>query len=367
MKRKSLALLLVTAVVFLLVSCGTSVAVSTLVPAEVSLGKGDTIAIATPHVSLSNAVLNLRTKGVSGPAEVQSYLSRANSSTYSRLESYVADELKKALSGGLFTVIPADVTDAYIKVASSSGKTVRKTLLENHIDFLLTTEITEASYDSYITTELRKIDDKEYVYYYLNQKAGFTCVCMVQGVADNTVRDVYTFSYDIPSYGTNVTEIGRMSPDGKFEYTGPGFLRKDALDMLKEAAGKLQNVIRNRLLPHYSTSYITLKKDETKNETLANAYKLADKGEYEAALTVFLNNYRSTGYSVSGYNAATIYYALGRTSEALELAKDVFARTAMAEAAELKTRIEKTVQLTNEALAQVNGEARTNQSELIGF
>lgn len=371
MKKAVFEIISVFCLLAVLVSCGTSVAVETLVPAEVSLGKGETIAVAKPTVNLSKFIFSSSPVSDSHPDRLERFLNGAGSSTYSSLSQYVAKEIEKGLSGGLFKVIDSDTTQAYSKIASSQKKTAREVFLENGIDFVLTTEITDATYNSWIEREETAEKDKVTTRFYLNQYATFTCVCMVQNVKTRAIADVYTYSCRVPQFGTSYrTEVGRIvrNSDGEPEFTvSSSLLIDDALDLLKECADDLQGNIRNRLLPHYKTTYVDLKKDETKNKVLSNAYKLADKGNYQEALYLFENNYRETGYEVSGYNAAAIYYALGQVEQAKTLARDVFRKTGMADAVNLVNKIESTEKAAQDAINQVKGLYKTDSSELIGF
>lgn len=369
MKKKIFGLLSALVLLLALAGCGTSVAVSTLVPAEISLGKGDTIAVAQPSVNFGKFIFNNKIKGDPYPSKLQKYLNGVSSSTYSKLTEYVGKQISDGLSGGLFTVLDSETTNSYAKIAASSGHTVRDVMLANGVDFVLSTEITDATYNSYVTSSEVVSEEKTYTVYYLNQYATFTCVCMVQSVEDMSIRDVYSFSGRYPEFGTaTVTEIARVShdEDGKLE-TISSIMLDDALDMLKDASSDLKNAIRNRLLPHYSTSYLKLKKDDTKDKVLSNAYKLAEDGNYEEALTLFMNNYKATGYDVAGYNAAAICYALGRMDSAKEIANDVFAKTGMADAVSLRQKVENAEKSAQDALNQIQGIGKNGSTELIGF
>lgn len=371
MRKTLFGILSVICLLTVLVSCGTSVAVETLVPAEVSLGKGETIAVAKPTVNLSKFIFSSSPVSDSHPDKLERFLNGTSSSTYASLSNYVAKQIEKGLTGGLFKVVDAETTQAYSKIATSQKKTAREVFLENNIDFVLTTEITDATYNSWIEREDVVEKDKVSTRFYLNQYATFTCVCMVQDVRTMAIADVYTYSCRVPGYGSsNRTEVGRIvrTDDGEPEFTvSSSMLVDDALDLLKECAGDLQENIRNRLLPHYKTTFVDLKKDETKDKVLSNAYKLADKGNYEEALYLFENNYRQTGYEVAGYNAAAIYYALGQVEQAKNLAREVFRKTGLADAVNLVNRIENSEKAAQDALNQVKGLYKKGSSELIGF
>ena len=76
--------------------------------------------------------------------------------------------------------------------------------------------------------------------------------------------------------------------------------------------------------PYQETCSVTLLEDETKNDDLKRADKLADKGQLVDSYRIFKRVYDQSGYFVAGYNAALLQLAMGNLSQAKAEMQDVY-------------------------------------------
>ena len=88
------------------------------------------------------------------------------------------------------------------------------------------------------------------------------------------------------------------------------------LDLLRYDINGFVDDVLYAIQPYQETCSVTLLEDETKNDDLKQADKLADKGQLVESYRIYKRVYDETGYFVAGYNAALLQLALGNLSQA---------------------------------------------------
>lgn len=365
--KKLISFFVIVVLLVVLCSCQTSLEVRTLVPAKVSLGNAKVVAVAPTKVN-SGSYLNYDSSvmikvgsSITIPQEIASFRTTRSFADINSLQNSMASVFEKALDQGVYSVVGKNVTDSLITNASRVGKTVRKALQERSVDVLLTSEIDDLAYEEFISCQVQQ----DITYFVLNQRVKFNVSYIAQNVNTLEVLDTYTFKADSKEkYGSYVQTVIGIVKDNKYQAVTnskdfPSFAR-----IMDNMCSDFELSIRDRLTPHYEKNYVWLIEDKDANEDMKYANKLAGKGSYEAALTIFLKYWNSYRDNSAGYNAAAVYYALGDYENAMKLCTEV----GSAKAIELYWTIKERIEFQKTALDQLNGIVdKSSSSELLGF
>ena len=345
MKRnKSFALILIVVLVLVFTSCTTTIAINRLVPAQVDVSGYKTIAVRStidethwkqpsfwnsyvPFVSVDQLYWQYMS--------MRSYLDFDASSVITNAAS---DMITKAINTGFFTIAEPKLTDSLINVGNYNGN-LRQTLLDNHIDAVLTTKITNMNYDEYITAERDSYtsvdkDGKKYyaIRFYLVQKYSMSISYTLSDVENNKIIASSVFNSDNKQVKT---KIGQTINE-KGEYKADSYTSIDSASyLLKSLINDFANKFRNELSPHYVTNYFDFMPNKPEVKSLKAAYDAVDNGNYQTALTLFSDEYARSGHVASGYNAAILYFAVGQYQKAYDLCNDLYKNHGSADALDL--------------------------------
>jgi hypothetical protein len=345
MKRnKSFALILIVVLVLVFTSCTTTIAINRLVPAQVDVSGYKTIAVRStidethwkqpsfwnsyvPFVSVDQLYWQYMS--------MRSYLDFDASSVITNAAS---DMITKAINTGFFTIAEPKLTDSLINVGNYNGN-LRQTLLDNHIDAVLTTKITNMNYDEYITAERDSYtsvdkDGKKYyaIRFYLVQKYSMSISYTLSDVENNKIIASSVFNSDNKQVKT---KIGQTINE-KGEYKADSYTSIDSASyLLKSLINDFANKFRNELSPHYVTNYFDFMPNKPEVKSLKAAYDAVDNGNYQTALTLFSDEYARSGHVASGYNAAILYFAVGQYQQAYDLCNDLYKKQGNADALDL--------------------------------
>ena len=345
MKRnKSFALILIVVLVLVFTSCTTTIAINRLVPAQVDVSGYKTIAVRStidethwkqpsfwnsyvPFVSVDQLYWQYMS--------MRSYLDFDASSVITNAAS---DMITKAINTGFFTIAEPKLTDSLINVGNYNGN-LRQTLLDNHIDAVLTTKITNMNYDEYITAERDSYtsvdkDGKKYyaIRFYLVQKYSMSISYTLSDVENNKIIASSVFNSDNKQVKT---KIGQTINE-KGEYKADSYTSIDSASyLLKSLINDFANKFRNELSPHYVTNYFDFMPNKPEVKSLKPAYDAVDNGNYQTALTIFSDEYARSGHVAAGYNAAILYFAVGQYQKAYDLCNDLYKNHGSADALDL--------------------------------
>ena len=334
MKRnKSFALILIVVLVLVFTSCTTTIAINRLVPAQVDVSGYKTIAVRStidethwkqpsfwnsyvPFVSVDQLYWQYMS--------MRSYLDFDASSVITNAAS---DMITKAINTGFFTIAEPKLTDSLINVGNYNGN-LRQTLLDNHIDAVLTTKITSMNYDEYITAERDSYtsvdkDGKKYyaIRFYLVQKYSMSISYTLSDVENNKIIASGVFNSDNKQVKT---KIGQTINE-KGEYKADSYTSIDSASyLLKSLINDFANKFRNELSPHYVTNYFDFMPNKPEVKSLKAAYDAVENGNNQTALTIFADEYARNGHVAAGYNAAILYFAVGQYQQAYDLCNDLY-------------------------------------------
>lgn len=332
-KIKSSLLVLFVVLALVLTSCGTSIGISRLVPAKVDVSGYKTIAVRStidethwvspvfwnstvPFISVGNSYWNYMS--------MRSYL---DFNVSSRITDAASNMIYKSINTGYFKVLDPSLTDSIVNVGMYNGN-MRQALLDNGIDAILTTKITNLYYDEYITGEVSTYSktDKAGVKYnpinfYLIQKYEITISYTLSDVENNKIIATGTFSSDMKQ---NKTQIGHtIDSKGTFE--------PDRYTHIDNASTLFQNLIkqfgdkfRNELSPHYVTTTFDFMPNKPEVKGLDAAYDALENEKWSVALQIFAEQYQKSGHIASGYNAAILYFTQGQYQKAFDLSMELY-------------------------------------------
>ena len=345
MKRnKSFALIMFVVLALVFTSSSTTIGISRLVPAQVDVSGYKTIAVRStidethwkqpsfynsyiPFVSVDQLYWQYMS--------MRSYLDFDASSVITNAAS---DMITKSINTGFFTIAEPKLTDSLVNVGNYNGN-LRQTLMDNHIDAVLTTRITAMNYDEYITAERDSYqstdkDGKKYyaIRFYLVQKYSMSISYTLSDVENNKIIASSVFNSDNKQVKTKIGQ----TVNEKGEYKADSYISIDsASSLLKSLINDFANKFRNELSPHYVTNYFDFMPNKPEVKSLKPAYDAVDNGNYQTALTIFSDEYARSGHVAAGYNAAILYFAVGQYQKAYDLCNDLYKNHGSADALDL--------------------------------
>ncbi len=296
---------------FVLTGCATTVSYKVDRPADLDLNGARSIAI--------ESVI------------VPSYSRYSSSGDDTRVAQYIEDTLNRRItSGGYFTVYTArdrranaDVYfDAEI-IVFEVNDTSRQVRIENpnYVPLKPGEKRVEKRGSNINTTE-------KYIYETRWQrKLHFVMrYSFVNGINDKTIA---TKQCEFTKTSSEVTDKSDLSTP---------------LDLLRYDINGFVDDVLYAIQPYQETCSVTLLEDETKNDDLKQADKLADKGQLIDSYKIYKRVYDETGYFVAGYNAALLQLALGNLSQAKSEMEKVYKASGDKRAAEYIDYIDKEIQ-----------------------
>jgi len=365
--RKTLMILLLV-LLLTAVSCSTVLNVSTWEPSTSGISGYKTVAVRTTTAYAGSVRSYNMFVGVNidpllypVPVDISHMLSNVDSSVVRKVAKTANSVVENALNQGVYTVYNSTATEGMISLASTSGASVRDVLLRNGVELLVTSKIEYMDYDEYITLESSKdkYGNPSGYNYYLNQEAALTMSCMVQDVETLSILWSRTFTDRTNPRGwytsTYKTRIGHIDLDGTFSWVDYSNVKSvDAI--FSSMVDGFYSEIRNALTPHRIYTSFKLMDNKAKVETIKPAYGYANDGLYTTALSLFLDEWDRSAYIPAGYNAAVIYFAMGKYTETTEMARNVYDTTGSPDALTLMSRIGSLLKSQQAALDQSIGE-----------
>ena len=218
MKRKLTQLLVALVVVLVaLTSCSTTIALNTLVPAKVDVSGYKTMAVMSTQdnsrwnrPSFWNSFIPVKSVDPIFMLSL-SLSSGLDFSASTTIADAATDMITKAVDTGIsYKVIPPNLTDAYITVGTSNNN-LRKVLMDNGIDAILKTEITQVYYDEYISQETDWVSSKDKAgrpynkkRFYLVQQYAISLSYTLTDVENNKIIATSTFASDTREKKTQI-------------------------------------------------------------------------------------------------------------------------------------------------------------------
>lgn len=329
MKKSKLVIFLAFALVMaLFTGCTTSVSMNNLVPARVNIGGDRVIALTS----------------------TQPFAYGAESKVVGQ---YATSMLQKALSNGVYKVIEAKTCDAVVNGAKNLFYNPTEELKRFGANILVQSYVDAMNW--YDTYEEKTVKDSKGIIkhvIYSTRHAELTLRLVVWDLETQQMLDTVTYS-------------GKKTSDsqGAYSYDSrgnriykPNKEQQSPKSLFDEILQSFSSKITKRLVPHYETSSISLMEDKSKERRrLDEAFYSVRNNDLRTALRLFEADWDTTHQTVSGYNAAVLYYAIGDYNKAINLAYQVYNTTGNSKSLSLASRLENMYDLRNTAIDQIEG------------
>lgn len=381
--KKSISALVVLAfaVILVLTGCSSSIAVKTLVPAKVDVSGYKTIAVRSTQDDARWVVPTFWNSTFPYRYEINEryrrdlmVTSRLDFNVSSRITEAASSTIYKAINTGFFSILEPKLTDSMITVGEYGGS-VRQSLMQNNVDALLTTKISDLYYDEYITQETGfsqtdKVTGAKYtpLYFYAVQKYAITIFYTLTDVENNKIIASGTFSSGMQE---EKTQLGRTkNAAGDFERTFYSYI-PSASSLLSDLIKEFSDSFRDELSPHYTTEYFTFMSNKPEVKSLERAYDALYDEHWDTALRLFADEYARSGHIPSGYNAAILYFASGKTETALAISNELYTKYGSTKGLQLYDYLKRLAAREDAANSQINSSeksgAPSSGSDLVGL
>lgn len=370
-KTMSTILLLAVTLVLILTGCSTTIAIRTLVPAEVDVSGYKSMAVRSTIDNTRwilpvfwNSYIPIR-GGIS-----EKYLSFLNFRSCldfgvsSHISNTATKTVYKAVNTGFFKVLDPELTDSYVTIGDRNGN-MKKTFLDAGVDAVLTTEISNLYYDEYIIQERSEFsstaaDGKYYpIYFYAVQKYEITISYRLTDVENNVIIASGNFSSGMKE---NRTPLGKTK-NAAGDYEAYSYVRiPTASSLFEEQISTFASNFRNALSPHYVTEYFDFMPNKPKVKRLEPAYEALEDEKWGAALQIFADEYARSKHGAAGYNACILYFTTGERQKAYDLAQELYRTQSMTDALELYHDLKKIEEKENAATKQINSTEKSGST-----
>ena len=378
MKKLLPVIFTLLSLIAVLTSCSTSIALTTLAPAAVDVSGYKTIAVMSTQDKTGwtyplfwNSYVPMHSVEPAYAALLR-IMSNLDFNASSRVVETASNTIYSSIDNGYFKVVSPAVTDALVTLGKNNGN-VRTTLLNNGVDAILTTEITNIYYDEYIVQERDKnpttYNNESYyqINFYLVQKYAISINYVLQDVENTRIIATNTFSTDIQ---TRRTRLGHTVGNA-------GTFVKDSYYSIPKASELITGLIRsfasdfrNELTPHSEVNYFDFKPNKPKVASLEAAYDALDDERWNLALSLFSEEYRKSGHLASGYNAAILYFAAGEHDKAFALLDELMRIYGGRDISNLYSQLLEIKRKSDAAKSQIESTEKSGakqSTELIGF
>ncbi|HKM08030.1 MAG TPA: hypothetical protein VJ869_13705 [Sphaerochaeta sp.] len=377
MRKRALLGILSMVTILLFTSCTTSITVRHRIPSEVDVSNHRNIAIASTetYVFARGAMLPPWIKGSSETSFTLSsgFNADVSSKVAQKSTGYLVDAL---VNTDYFTILPAETTDAYLTLGKN-GENTYEMLIKQGVQALLKSSITYMNCEEQIlgrdikewVTEnpapstdpaiVPKIISYEKVTgrsFYLEQQATMTFTYTLIDLKAN--RLLATQSYTMQK--TKETCLGKTifatveNPRDTDERCYSSGFAPSFLPLFDAMIKEIPSQVAKQLAPSWSESRVSLMANKPKAD-IADAYKMAEKGNLRQAYEVFFQTWDKMSHLPSGYNAALMLEGMGKYSEALELMNQVYNKTGDFKSHTQLMRLKEVSSQQDEAMKQLEG------------
>ena len=377
MKRiKSTLLIIVIAIALVLTSCSTTIAIKRLVPAKVDVSGYKTIGVRSTIDETSWVHPIFWGSYVPLIGVDQFYINYLSLSSYldfnasSRITDAATSMIYKAINTGYFNILDPQYTDSLVTVGQRNGN-LQKTLMDNNVDAVLTTRITNLYYDEYISpvkdTYLSKDKNGKQYYkirFYLYQKYQMSISYTLSDVENNKIIATGTFTSDAK---VNKTLIGQTVDANDTFQRESYFSITPASRLFEDLIKQFTDSFRNELSPHYETHYFDFMPNKNpKVERLEPAYDALEDENWATALKLFADEYKKSHNIAAGYNAAILYFTQGQYEQSYDLAMELYNKYGNVDALDLYNVLKSIEAQENAANAQINSTEKSGASTTTG-
>lgn len=316
MRKNGFSFLVVAFVsVLFLTSCATTVSRKVLRPAELDLNGARTISVLPFDISDNS---------YSGHSLLWFFTIERRDPEEEELARMIQDNIiNDIVEYGYFTVI----SGKQVQVALEKGTTIP-------CDVYIAGSIVGYNVDVKIKDSGRK-DKYGYTVYEHTKNVSFTLVYEVVDARTGSVYYRFSENYSGSDYASTEKDLDSVAQIMKYRLDG------------------CTSNLMKKLQPYETTIYLKLLEDKSKNPDMESANKLASKGQYEAARTLFRKVYSDTGLFEAAYNEAILVEAMGKLEEARELMDALYRETYDSRAAKEVENIDREIRYSERLGQQI--------------
>lgn len=319
--RKHIFFTMLIVVLLLFSSCQTELSIPYMQPSNVNMASYRSVAVASTSLYNGKESVPRYIRYIDDIFDPSIAFYFDSTYSYDKINKLAAKEITKMVSNvftssSYYSTISTERTDDYIELYKRIGSDPSAKLAEDGIDALIVPRITSLTTDEYIDTDLvedrytGEIDYRYTLYRYVNISFSIT-------VLDTRTNRIVSQK----TYSTENTDWEVFDPNYFVFYS---ILSEEDL-VYNAIINKLSEVVSD-YVPTKRSIYVTLKDNKPKNESVEPAYKAADEGNLDYALTLFKNAWESSSHVPSGYNAALIMASSGDIDSAIEILDDIRGR-----------------------------------------
>ncbi len=334
------------AVLLLISGCATSIALDVVKPAEVNMSEYTHLALfdIEPYefslLDLTGTIIIdfLAGRDIDQPTGFTLFIERDVAQGFER------SILRELSSTGYFTVIPPSQLRAYRK-SGSSGAYNSEVLMNNFdVTASLIGRIEDMRFYEDVIEEEVEVDDGSGT--------------MVTELRRTFYQEVsIDFSYSILDLRTNQIISTKYLSGSRKRATliedEETFRAPRLLDMYETIIADIASRMRYQLVPRTVREYRYLKRDEMDDPDMETADKLVKTGNYNRALSLFIEIWYATENIAAGYNAAILYEVLGQYRQAVSFMQEVADVTGNPDALRKVAELKESMESYNEAVDQM--------------
>lgn len=318
MKKHTLIAVLLASLALLLSSCQTVVSIPYTRPSNIDMSSYRNVAVVSASAQYEYKPVDYTVR----------YSYRDPRTVYYAFESLVDDYSAGKTAASVLTKRVSKIFNSSSYYSTYSTEKVdsyrylygnRLTILkEEGIDALIVPRITSMNLDEYIDARIvkdyRGIEKSEYTLY---RKVSLTFSLIVLDTATGRIVAETSYSTSCKDW---------VSFDPAYYYYGGISSISSIQDLIDAAVYNKTSEIVADFIPTREYADVTLKDNDPKLSSVEDAYKAAENGNLDYALTLFRNAYETQSHVPSGYNAALIIAAGGDIDSALSILSDIRSR-----------------------------------------
>lgn len=277
-------ILLIVLTVFFLFSCASSIPITTTKPPQANYKGAKVVGVLPTSFAGENVLGELR-RGT-----YFRWYERQELNDELKMARYTTAKLEELMTGaGYFSVISSSQLGA-----DSSGKTIP--------DVYILATLSPFTEDTDSESYVKENDDgDDETYYEYTRYSRVEIVFQVINSATYEIYDSFSVMGDAESVSTNYNKLPQYSA-----------LRTQAINKALEYA-------KPKLVPITSTTYVYMKKLETKDKELIKKLNdLVSNKFYQDAYDAYMDHFRSSGDKAAEYNAILLLEPLDKLDEAIQ-------------------------------------------------
>ncbi|NCB02369.1 MAG: hypothetical protein EOM67_09420 [Spirochaetia bacterium] len=346
MKKITYVFLLMLVTILVFTSCATSVATQYMVPATYDMSSYRNLAIvsATPFRFKAYDVPNPIVRDMSGTSPIKVYSGYSLNSEKEMSEYLTSKVVAEANRTSYFTTLNPASADSLINRPNA--------LVDRGYEALLTMWTEYIDIEEYISSREEKtliqpevigdpVEEVITLVYSLEQKVSIQFGWEVKDLKTNAVLGSGTFR-------DSQSDTTKLNTEGNSTIYAPRLQ-----PVMNSLASRFSSTIFSQLVPTTKTQYITLMKNDPKNNRAEVAYEYVKNGNMKDALDVFENEWNKRDHIPSAYNAALILEALNQRSDAIKLLEKVYSQSGNTKIRTLLQGMKSRLSSTNQAEKQL--------------